>query len=144
MPSHKHRPLIALASSNAPINFTSLSPQSTRILLHLRLSTKPSHTSPSAPPNFSPTAPLRTLPPVRDEPIFVQCTGETPDLSDMAHAKGTGLDTRKQCLPGTCTKILSQITNWINDSGDAAQRILWLSGPAARRHGQISDRSHVC
>ncbi|KAG2028444.1 hypothetical protein BDR03DRAFT_1078970, partial [Suillus americanus] len=44
----------------------------------------------------------------------------------------------KQCLPGTRTEILSQITNWINGSGDAAQRVLWLSGPAGTGKSAIA------
>ncbi|KAG2095320.1 uncharacterized protein F5147DRAFT_584671, partial [Suillus discolor] len=55
-----------------------------------------------------------------------------------AYAKGAGLDTMKQCLQGTRTGILSQITDWINGSGDAAQRVLWLSGPAGKGKSAIA------
>jgi WD40 repeat protein len=48
-----------------------------------------------------------------------------------------GLDTTKQCLPGTRADIISQITNWINDK-DAAQRVLWLSGPAGTGKSAIA------
>jgi hypothetical protein len=44
----------------------------------------------------------------------------------------------KQCLPGTRTEILSQITDWINGSGDAAKRVLWLSGPAGTGKSAIA------
>jgi hypothetical protein len=56
----------------------------------------------------------------------------------MPYAAGAGLDTMKQCLPGTRSDILSQITEWINDSGDAAQRVLWLSGPAGTGKSAIA------
>ncbi|KAG1848324.1 hypothetical protein DFJ58DRAFT_746859 [Suillus subalutaceus] len=39
--------------------------------------------------------------------VFVQPTGDTLDLGDIAYAKGAGLNTMKQCLPGTPTEILS-------------------------------------
>ncbi|KAG1906639.1 uncharacterized protein F5891DRAFT_474763 [Suillus fuscotomentosus] len=37
----------------------------------------------------------------RDVAVFIQRTGDTLDLWDVAYAKGAGLDTMKQCLPGT-------------------------------------------
>lgn len=43
----------------------------------------------------------------RDVAVFVQRTGDTLDLRDIAYAKGAGLNTMKQCLPGTRTEILS-------------------------------------
>ncbi|KAG1901261.1 uncharacterized protein F5891DRAFT_979464 [Suillus fuscotomentosus] len=82
----------------------------------------------------------------RDMAVFVQHTGKDSDIllslhsltlfqaipwiSGIAYAKGAGLNTMKQCLPGTRKEVPSQITDWINGSGDAAQRVLWLSGPA--------------
>ncbi|KAG1901401.1 uncharacterized protein F5891DRAFT_254157 [Suillus fuscotomentosus] len=74
----------------------------------------------------------------RDVAVFVQRTGDTLDLGDIAYAKGAGLDTMKQCLPGTRMEILSQITDWINGSGDAAKRVLWLSGPAGKGKSAIA------
>ncbi|KAG2060374.1 hypothetical protein BDR06DRAFT_872822, partial [Suillus hirtellus] len=56
----------------------------------------------------------------------------------MACAAGAGLNTTKLCLPGTRTNVLSQITEWINDSGDTAQRVLWLSGPAGTGKSAIA------
>jgi hypothetical protein len=44
----------------------------------------------------------------------------------------------KQCLPGTRKEILSQIMDWINGSGDAAERVLWLSGPAGTGKSAIA------
>ncbi|KAG2365664.1 hypothetical protein BDR07DRAFT_625260 [Suillus spraguei] len=75
---------------------------------------------------------------IRDIADLVRCTGDELDLSGMPYAAGAGLDTTKQCLPGTRTDILSQITEWINDSGDAAQRVLWLSGPAGKGKSAIA------
>ncbi|KAG1851441.1 hypothetical protein DFJ58DRAFT_746276 [Suillus subalutaceus] len=74
----------------------------------------------------------------RDVAVFVQRSGDTLDLGDIAYAKGVGLNTMKQCLPGTRTEILSQITDWINGSGDAAERVLWLSGPAGTGKSAIA------
>jgi hypothetical protein len=65
-------------------------------------------------------------------------SGDTLDLEDIAYAKGAGLNTMKQCLPGTRTEILSQITDWINGGEDAAKRVLWLSGPAGTGKSAIA------
>ncbi|KAG1902624.1 uncharacterized protein F5891DRAFT_1215023 [Suillus fuscotomentosus] len=73
----------------------------------------------------------------RDIAIFVQFAGETLDLNGMTYAAGVGLNTMKQCLPGTRKEILSQITDWINDSGDAAKHVMWLSGPAGKGKSAI-------
>ncbi|KAG1904384.1 uncharacterized protein F5891DRAFT_1275928 [Suillus fuscotomentosus] len=75
---------------------------------------------------------------LQDAAIFVQFAGDTLDLGDIAYAKGAGLNTKKQCLPGTRKEILSQITDWINDSGDAAKRMMWLSGPAGKGKSAIA------
>ncbi|KAG1811646.1 hypothetical protein EV424DRAFT_121915 [Suillus variegatus] len=79
---------------------------------------------------------------LRDIADLVQFTndelGEKLDLSDMPYAADAGLDTTKQCLPETRTTILSQITEWINDSRDTAQRVLWLSGPAGTGKSAIA------
>jgi hypothetical protein len=56
----------------------------------------------------------------------------------MAYAEGAGLDTRKRCLPGTRTDILSKIMGWINDSRDDVPRVLWLSGPAGTGKSAIA------
>jgi hypothetical protein len=72
----------------------------------------------------------------RDVAIHVHRTGEILDLSGMTYAAGAGLDTRKQCLPGTRTEILSQITEWVNSTGDVP-RVLWLSGPAGKGKSAI-------
>jgi len=56
----------------------------------------------------------------------------------MTYAEGAGLDTRKQCLQGTRTEILSQITEWVNSTGDNVQRVLWLSGPAGKGKSAIA------
>ncbi|KAG1880417.1 hypothetical protein C8R48DRAFT_795856 [Suillus tomentosus] len=74
----------------------------------------------------------------RDVAIFVQFAGETLDLGGMIYAAGAGLDTAKQCLLGTRTNILSQITEWINSSGDSVPRVMWLSGPAGKGKSAIA------
>lgn len=66
----------------------------------------------------------------RDVVIFVHRTGDELNLIGMTYAVGAGLDTGKQCLPGTRKEIISQITEWIYKSGDSAGRVLWLSGTA--------------
>ncbi|KAG1903364.1 uncharacterized protein F5891DRAFT_947518, partial [Suillus fuscotomentosus] len=70
--------------------------------------------------------------------VIYTFTGEILDLSGMAYAEAAGLDTRKRCLPGTRTDILSNIMRWINDSGDDAPRVLWLSGPAGTGKSAIA------
>jgi hypothetical protein len=56
----------------------------------------------------------------------------------MVYAGGAGLDTAKQCLSGTRTDVLSQITNWINSGGDSVPRVMWLSGPAGKGKSAIA------
>ncbi|KAG2340650.1 WD40 repeat-like protein [Suillus weaverae] len=75
---------------------------------------------------------------VHDIAIHVHRTEEILDLSGMAYAEGAGLDTRKQCLEGTRTEILSQITEWVNRTGDNVPRVLWLSGPAGKGKSAIA------
>jgi hypothetical protein len=65
-------------------------------------------------------------------------SGEQLDLSGIIYAAGAGLDTRKQCLPGTRTEILSQIIDWVNSTGDDIPRVLWLSGPAGKGKSAIA------
>ncbi|KAG2066758.1 hypothetical protein BDR04DRAFT_1029204, partial [Suillus decipiens] len=59
-------------------------------------------------------------------------------LSGMTYAEGAGLDTKRECLQGTRTEILSQITEWINCTGDNVPRVLWLSGPAGKGKSAIA------
>ncbi|KAG0692815.1 hypothetical protein DFH29DRAFT_860592 [Suillus ampliporus] len=75
---------------------------------------------------------------VQDVPMFVRRTGDEVNLSGMTYAAGAGLDTRKRCLPGTRTEILSQIMGWINNSGDDVPPVLWLSGPAGTGKSAIA------
>lgn len=67
---------------------------------------------------------------LRDVAIFVHHTGDELNLIGMTYAVGAGLDTAKQCIPGTRKNFISQIMNWIDKSGDSAGRVLWLSGTA--------------
>jgi hypothetical protein len=64
--------------------------------------------------------------------------GETLDLSGMVYAGGVGLNTGKQCLPGTRTDTLSRITNWISSSEDSVPRVMWLSGLAGKGKSAIA------
>ncbi|KAG2339592.1 hypothetical protein BDR05DRAFT_938889 [Suillus weaverae] len=75
---------------------------------------------------------------IHDIAIHVHRTEELLDLSGMAYADGAGLDTRKQCLEGTRREILSQITEWVNSTGDNVPRVLWLSGPAGKGKSAIA------
>jgi hypothetical protein len=56
----------------------------------------------------------------------------------MTYAEDAGLDTGKQCLEGTRTEIISQITKWIDSTGDNVPRVLWLSGPAGKGKSAIA------
>jgi hypothetical protein len=56
----------------------------------------------------------------------------------MTYADGAGLDTRKECLQGTRTEILSQITEWVNSTGNNIPCVLWLSGPAGKGKSAIT------
>ncbi|KAG2362066.1 hypothetical protein BDR07DRAFT_1074184 [Suillus spraguei] len=73
-----------------------------------------------------------------DVVIRVHDMEETSDLSGMTYADGAGLDTRKECLEGTRTEILSQITDWVSSAGDNTSRVLWLSGPAGKGKSAIA------
>jgi hypothetical protein len=56
----------------------------------------------------------------------------------MTYADGAGLDTRKECLQGTRTEILSEITDWVDSAGENVPRVLWLSGPAGKGKSAIA------
>jgi len=60
------------------------------------------------------------------------------DFKDMVHVDGAGRDTSKSCLPGTREGILSEIKDWINRTGEDAQRIFWLSGTAGKGKSAIA------
>jgi hypothetical protein len=53
-------------------------------------------------------------------------------------ADGAGLDTRKECLEGTRTEILSQITDWVSRTGDNVPGVLRISGPAGKDKSAIA------
>ncbi|KAG2361762.1 hypothetical protein BDR07DRAFT_25502 [Suillus spraguei] len=74
----------------------------------------------------------------RDIVIYVHDMKDTLDLSGMTYADGAGLDTRKECLQGTRTEILSEITDWVTSTGDNVPRVLWLSGPAGKGKSAIA------
>ncbi|KAG2353872.1 hypothetical protein BDR07DRAFT_1431628 [Suillus spraguei] len=69
--------------------------------------------------------------PVHDIAIHVHDMEEIgPRRYDIAD--GAGLDTRKECLEGTRTEILSQITDWVSSTGDNVPGMLRISGPAGK------------
>ncbi|KAG1864562.1 hypothetical protein C8R48DRAFT_773077 [Suillus tomentosus] len=74
----------------------------------------------------------------RDVAIYTHHTGELLDLSGITRAAGAGRDTRKQCLQGTRTKILFEITDWVNSTGNDVPCVLWLSGPAGKGKSVLS------
>ncbi|KAF8157858.1 hypothetical protein B0H34DRAFT_768765, partial [Crassisporium funariophilum] len=55
---------------------------------------------------------------------------EDSSLNSIPYVSGAGLDTRKLCLKDTRIGILDEITAWINNNEDDAQRIFWLHGKA--------------
>ncbi|KAG2358148.1 hypothetical protein BDR07DRAFT_1463169 [Suillus spraguei] len=60
------------------------------------------------------------------------CAEKLLGLRDIAYARGAGLVSRKECLQGTRTEILSEITEWVNSTEDNIPCVLWLSGPAGK------------
>jgi adenylylsulfate kinase-like enzyme len=56
----------------------------------------------------------------------------------MTYADSAGLDSRKECLQGTRTEILSQNTEWVNSTGNNIPCMLWLSGPAGKGKSAIT------
>jgi len=50
----------------------------------------------------------------------------------MVDVDGAERDTSKCCLSGTRESILSEIKDWLNRTGEDAQRIFWLSGTAGK------------
>ncbi|KAG2141430.1 uncharacterized protein EDB93DRAFT_1252575 [Suillus bovinus] len=75
---------------------------------------------------------------VDDIDIQVHHIGQILELSGMTYAEGAGFDTRKECLQGTRTEILSDITKWVNSTGNNVPRVLWLSGPAGKGKSAIA------
>ena len=64
------------------------------------------------------------------------------DFKDMVYVDGAGRDTSKCCLSGTRESILSEIKDWINRTGEDAQRIFWLSGTAGKGKSAIEAERH--
>jgi len=57
---------------------------------------------------------------------------------DMVYVDGAGRDTSKRCLPGTREGILSEIKDWVDNIGQDAPRVLWLSGTAGKGKSAIA------
>ena len=51
---------------------------------------------------------------------------------------GAGLDTSKRCLPDTRAGILSEIKDWVNDTGEDVLRVLWLHGTAGKGKSAVA------
>ncbi|GJJ08975.1 hypothetical protein Clacol_003196 [Clathrus columnatus] len=62
---------------------------------------------------------------------------ETSSVDKLPYARGAGLHTGKQCLPGTRMEVLEDIINWVNDVGDNS-RLFWLAGPAGTGKSAIA------
>jgi hypothetical protein len=61
------------------------------------------------------------------------------DLNDMPYAKGARFDSDKECLPGTCQKIIGEIVEWVNSPNrDNVARIFFLSGVAGSGKSAIA------
>jgi hypothetical protein len=51
---------------------------------------------------------------------------------------GAGWDTSKRCLPGTRAGILSEIKDWVDDTGENIPRVLWLYGTAGKGKSAVA------
>ncbi|KAF8181363.1 hypothetical protein K438DRAFT_1976089 [Mycena galopus ATCC 62051] len=57
-------------------------------------------------------------------------------LNDLPYAEGVRFDRGRQCLPGTCEKMIEKITEWVNDIEKS--RVLVLSGDAGTGKSTIA------
>ncbi|KIL61834.1 hypothetical protein M378DRAFT_82103, partial [Amanita muscaria Koide BX008] len=64
--------------------------------------------------------------------------GDDIHLSEIAYAKGAGMDTTKACLDGTRGEILKEIIEWVDNPDANAPSILWLSGVAGTGKSAIA------
>ncbi|KAJ8589073.1 hypothetical protein M405DRAFT_842096 [Rhizopogon salebrosus TDB-379] len=60
------------------------------------------------------------------------------NFKDMVYVDGAGRDTSKRCLPGTRKDILSEIQDWVDNTGGDMQRVFWLSGTAGKGKSAIA------
>ncbi|KIO00597.1 hypothetical protein M404DRAFT_754685, partial [Pisolithus tinctorius Marx 270] len=63
---------------------------------------------------------------------------EDLDLDGFARARGVGLNRTKRCLDGSRKEVLTDIINWIYDTGENVPRILWLRGRAGKGKSVIA------
>jgi hypothetical protein len=63
---------------------------------------------------------------------------EDLNFKDMVYVDGAGRDTSKRCLPGTRKDILSEIQDWVDNTGEDMQRVFWLSGTAGKGKSAIA------
>ena len=57
---------------------------------------------------------------------------------DMVYVDGAGRDNSKRCLPGTREGLLSEIKDWVDNIGQDAPRVLWLSGTAGKGKSAVA------
>ncbi|OAX33785.1 WD40 repeat-like protein [Rhizopogon vinicolor AM-OR11-026] len=75
---------------------------------------------------------------VHDTVAIVHCITEDKDFRDMVYADGAGRGTSKCCLPGTRENILSDIKDWIDNTGERVPQVLWLSGTTGKGKSTIA------
>ncbi|GJJ05837.1 hypothetical protein Clacol_000024 [Clathrus columnatus] len=65
-------------------------------------------------------------------------SSETLGLSNLPYAAGAGLNTEKQCLPGTRIEVLKEVIAWVDDKDKSCPRLFWLTGPAGTGKSAIA------
>ena len=65
------------------------------------------------------------------------CKATEIDLNDMPYAGGAKFNSKKECLPGTRTSIINDISDWVNSSD--GPRICLLSGVAGSGKSSIAN-----
>ncbi|KAI0026657.1 WD40-repeat-containing domain protein [Vararia minispora EC-137] len=62
--------------------------------------------------------------------------GDSLEYHNLAHVRGAGLDSAKECLPGTRHRILDDLSTWVNDADGA--RVCLLVGFAGTGKSAIA------
>ncbi|KAG6328959.1 hypothetical protein ID866_10130 [Astraeus odoratus] len=68
----------------------------------------------------------------------VACIKEEISLDKLAYAEGVGLDITRICWENTRVSILSEITNWMQDTKSDTQHVFWLHGEAGKGKSAIA------
>ncbi|KAG6330946.1 hypothetical protein ID866_8144 [Astraeus odoratus] len=63
---------------------------------------------------------------------------EKVQINQLPYASGAGLNLTKTCLDGTRTTILSEIVEWVYNTGSGTHRVLWLHGQAGKGKSAIA------